>query len=143
MPTLAWGPGDPLTPYHIHSFIRLDHILTPNATPCHDHYQPRHLPQVVRVVGLAYDHHGDFERHSCVDLIQDTVAQVSSFEKKTEPLREEEFWFWLGVEVGEMAAYNTTEDSELEYYNVTLLEHTHPTATLPPSPPTSTLTVLD
>ena len=31
MPTLAWEPGDPLTPYHLHSFIRLDHILTPDT----------------------------------------------------------------------------------------------------------------
>ena len=50
-----------------------------------------------------------------MDLIQDTVVQVSGFETKTEPLREEELWFWLG----EMAAYDTAEDSE--YYNATVM----------------------
>ena len=63
MLTLAWEPGDPLS--YLHSFIRLDHILTPDtATPCHAHYsyQPRHLPHVI--VRFAYDHHGDFERYS-------------------------------------------------------------------------------
>ena len=74
------------------------------------------------IVGLAYDYHGNFERYSCVDLIQDTAVQVPSFETETEPLREEGLWLWLG----EMAAYDTAEDSE--YYNVTLLEHTPPTA---------------
>ena len=44
MLTLVWGPGDPLTPYHLHSFIRLDHILTPDtATPYHNNHQPRHM----------------------------------------------------------------------------------------------------
>ena len=33
MPALAWEPGGPLTPYHLHPFIRLDNILTPGATP--------------------------------------------------------------------------------------------------------------
>ena len=48
MPTLAWGPGGPLTPYHLNPFIRLDNILTPDAaTPYHGHYQPRHLPHVI------------------------------------------------------------------------------------------------
>ena len=58
---------------------------------------------------------------ACVDLLQDTAAvQVSSLETKTEPLREEELWFWLG----EIAAYDTAEDSA--YYNATLLEHAPP-----------------
>ena len=52
MPTLAWGPGDPLTPYHLRSSIRLGNILTPGtATPHRGRDQPRHLPHVV-VVGV-------------------------------------------------------------------------------------------
>ena len=31
MPALAWEPGGPLAPYHRYSFIRLDHILTPDT----------------------------------------------------------------------------------------------------------------
>ena len=31
MPALASEPGGPLTPYHLRSFIRLDHILTPGT----------------------------------------------------------------------------------------------------------------
>ena len=82
MPALAWEPGDPLTPYHLHSFIHIDHILTPDtATLCHDHYQPRHLPHVI--VGFDYDHYGDFARpgYTYVDLLQDTaVCDGPSFE---------------------------------------------------------------
>ena len=73
MPTLAWEPGDPLTSYHLHSSIRLDHILTPDtATPCHDHYQPGHLPHVI--AGFDYDHHGEFGRYTYVDLLQDKLV---------------------------------------------------------------------
>ena len=56
-----------------------------------------------------------------MDLIQDTFVKVSSLETKTEQLREEGLWFWLG----EMAAYDTAEDSA--HYNATLLEHAPPT----------------
>ena len=85
------------------------------ATPCHDHYQPRHLPHAIVAAG-------DFGRYTIADLLQGTAVQVSSFETKTEPLPEAELWFWLDA----MAAYENAEDSE--YYNVTLLEHAPPTA---------------
>ena len=115
----AWRPPHTLPPSFVYS---IDHIRTPGtATPCHGHYQPRHLPCVV--AGLAYDHHGDFERYSCVrvDLLQDTVVQVTSFETKAQPLREEELRFWLCG----MAAYGTAGDSA-PYYDATLLEHARP-----------------
>ena len=57
-------------------------------------------------------------------LTQDTVFQVSSFEMKAAPLREEELWFWLGH--GEMAAYGTAEDPEC--HNAALLGHAPATA---------------
>ena len=65
MPTLApaWEPGGPLTPYRLHSFIRLDHTRNPETdTPGHGHYQPRHLPHVI--VCFDCNHHGDHERHA-------------------------------------------------------------------------------
>ena len=120
MPTLAWEPGDPLTPYHLHSFIRLDHILTPDtATPYHDHCQPRHLPHVI-VGGVDLLRRRRWYMY--VDLLRGTVVEVSSFETKTGPLPEAELYFWLDM----MAVFDNAEDSE--YYNVTLLEHATPTA---------------
>ena len=97
MPTLAWEPGDPLTPYHLHSSIRLDHILTPDtctATPYHDvdHYQPRHLPHVI-VGGV------DLPRrwYMYVDLLRGTVVEVARFETTAGPLPEGGLYFRLDV----------------------------------------------
>ena len=73
MPTLAWEPGDTLTPYHLHSSIRLDHILNPETdTPYHDHYQPRHLPHAI--VCFDYNHPGDYERYAYVGLHEKTLV---------------------------------------------------------------------
>ena len=85
MPTLAWEPGCTRAPYHLHSFIRLGHIMTPDATPCHDHHQPRHLPHAIVAAG-------DFGRYTIVDLLQGTAVQVPSFEAKQGPLPETELW---------------------------------------------------
>ena len=106
MPTLAWEPGGPLTPCHLHSFIRLDHILTPGtATPFHGHYQPRHLPRVI-VGGVAMDLLR--RRYMYVDLLRGTAVRVSSFEAKAGPRPETALWFWLGV----MAAFGNAEDRD-------------------------------
>ena len=90
MPTLAWEPGDPLTPHHRHSFIRLDNILTPDtATPYHGHYQPRHLPHVIAGVDL----HGQLQWYMYMDLLQGTVVVVSSFETTTRRFPEADLYF--------------------------------------------------
>ena len=137
MPTLAWEPGDPPTPYHLHSFVRLDRILTPDtATPYHDHYQPRHLPHViVGGVRVAMDLHRQWYMY--MDLLRGTAVVVSSFETRTRRLPEADLYFRLGV----MAVFNSAEDSGPGYYHayVTLLERAASTPPLPPSPPTSTL----
>ena len=87
MPALAWGPGDPRTPYHLHSCIRLDHTLHPETgTPYHYHYQPRHLPHVA--VCFDYNHHGDYERYVYVDLHEETIFVFSSSKTEAYPLAE-------------------------------------------------------
>ena len=88
MPTLACEPGGLLTPYHLHSFIRLDHILdlTPDtATPYHDHYQPRHLTHAI-VGGV----HLLRRWYMYKDLLRGKAVEVSSFETTTGALPEEE-----------------------------------------------------
>ena len=66
-----------------------------------------------------------------VDLLRGTVVEVSSSKTTTGPLPEEDLYFWLGV----MAVFDSAEDSDSEYYNVTLLEHATPTAfTTHPNP---------
>ena len=103
MPTPAWEPGDLLTPYHLHSPGQY-------SDPRHRHPLPRPRalrtnPEIFRTkssAGFDYDRHGNFERYTYVDLIQDTVVQVSSFETETRPLLETELWFWLD----EMAAFD-------------------------------------
>ena len=83
VPALAW---EPLTPYHLHSFIRLGHILIPDtASPYHGRYLPRYLPHVIAGgVDLLR------RRYMYVDLLQGIAVEVSSFETKTGPLSEAE-----------------------------------------------------
>ena len=123
-------PASQNSPFH--------HSTRPCFDPRHRHPLPRPLPtptSSARARRLRLRPAGGFERHTYVDLLQDTVVQVSSFETKTAagPLPETGLWLWLD----KTAAFDNAEDSG--YYNGTLriLEHARGPG---PGPPTACTT---